>query len=318
MKMIDVSEFQGKIDWKKVKADGIEGVVIRAGYGKGNADEYFVRNINGAIKAGLHIGIYWFSYAYTEEMARREARYCNDLIQTYKLNIDMPVFFDWEYDSARYAEKEGIEVDKTLIVDMTKAFCNEIENLGYTAGYYTNHDYFNQFYKGVSSLKKYKIWFADYEDEYKNCYIQQTSDSRVVSGINGKVDTDVLRGEIYKESPSEAQGEPQKKEPAPSADSTPKAKEKPKKSQEKYIVDDVYTVVASALNVRKGPGVSYSLVGYAGLTDNAKEHAYYNGSLMQGTRVTCLEVKVLDADNIWIRIPSGWICAVHSGNVYVE
>lgn len=318
MKIIDISEHNGKIDFSKVKNDGIEGVIIRAGYGKGNADKYFVRNINGVIKNKLHMGIYWFSYAYTKEMAKREARYCNDLIQTYKLNIDLPVFFDWEYDSMRYAKKNKAEVDKALIVAMTKAFCDEITELGYTAGYYTNHDYFNQFYKGASSLKKYKIWFADYENEYKDCYIQQTSASRVISGIDGKVDTDILRGEIYKESPSEAQGEPQKKEPAPSANSTPKAKEKPKKSQEKYIIDDVYTVVASALNVRKGPGMSYSLVGYAGLTDNAKEHAYRNGSLMRGTRVTCLEVKVLDADNIWIRIPSGWICAVRNGDVYVE
>jgi GH25 family lysozyme M1 (1,4-beta-N-acetylmuramidase) len=317
MKMIDVSEFQGKIDFKKVKADGIEGVIIRAGYGKGNSDEYFVRNINGAIKNKLHVGIYWFSYAYTEEMARREARYCNDLIQTYKLNIDMPVFFDWEYDSMDYARKNGVEPDKDLITRMTEAFCAEIESLGYKAGYYTNWDYANNYYDG-KKLKKYDLWFADYEDEYEDCYLQQITSTGVVKGISGNVDMDVLRGKVYTESPSEAQGEPQKKESAPSANSPSKAKEKPKKSQEKYIVDDVYTVVASALNVRKGPGMSYSLVGYAGLTDNAKEHAYYNGSLMQGTRVTCLEVKVLDADNIWIRIPSGWICAVRDGNVYVE
>lgn len=317
MKMIDVSEFQGKIDYNKAKKDGVEGVIIRAGYGKGNVDGYFTRNITGAIKAKLHIGIYWFSYAYSEEMAKREARFCNDIIEPYRNEIDLPIFFDWEYDSMKYAKKNGVSPDRGLVTAMTHAFCKEIEELRWTGGYYTNWDYAKNYYD-MDALKDYKLWFADYEDEYKDCYLQQTSSTGRVNGISGNVDTDILRGEIYTESPSEAQGEPQKKEPVPSADSTPKAKEKPKKSQEKYIVDDVYTVVASALNVRKGPGVSYSLVGYAGLTDNAKEHAYCNGSLIYGTRVTCLEIKVLDADNIWIRIPSGWICAVYNGDVYVE
>jgi len=308
MKMIDVSEFQGKIDFKKVKADGIEGVIIRAGYGKGNSDEYFVRNINGAIKNKLHVGIYWFSYAYTEEMARREARYCNDLIQTYKLNIDLPVFFDWEYDSMRYAKENGAEVDKALIVGMTKAFCDEIESLGYTAGYYTNHDYFNQFYKGASSLKKYKIWFADYEDEYKGCYIQQTSDKGEVNGIEGSVDTDVLWGKLEAEKPKTTNSTAKKKKPV----------KKPSAKSERYIVGNTYTIdVRSALNVRTGAGKDFPLVGYNNLTEDGKSHAYETGALKNGTKVTCLEVKENSDKDIWIRIPSGWICAVDGDKTFV-
>lgn len=306
MKVIDVSEFQGKIDFKKVKSDGVEGVIIRAGYGKGNADEYFVRNINGAIKAGLHIGIYWFSYAYTAEMARREARYCNDLIQTYKLNIDMPVFFDWEYDSMRYAETEGATVTKRLITIMTKAFCEEIENLGYEAGYYLNWDYANNYYD-ESKLKKYKRWFADYEDEVLDCYLQQTSSDGAVKGIVGTVDTDVLRGDLSDFKPKEGKSSTKPKKPLYEA---------PVQSQ-RYIIGDTYSVDAeSGLNVRTGAGKEYSLVGFNHLTENAKQHA--DGSALRyGTKVTCLEVKEIDAKHVWIRIPSGWICAIDNDSKYV-
>lgn len=301
MKMIDVSYAQGKIDWKKVKAAGIEGVIIRAGYGKGNADDFFVRNITGAIKQKLHIGIYWFSYAYTEEMAKREARFCNDLIQTYKLNIDLPVFFDWEYDSMDYAHKQGEYPNKDTMTDMTAAFCAEVEDLGYKAGYYANHDYYNNYYD-PSKLKKYKLWFADYEDDYKNCYIQQTSSSGEVNGITGAVDMDVLWGKLEDEKPS-----------------TSNTSSKPKKPSTKsnYKVGETYTVdVNSALNVRKGAGLDYPLVGYSNLTPNAQSHAV-GSALLPGTKVTCLKVKAVGKQT-WIEIPSGWICAMNNGNIYVK
>ena len=299
MKIIDVSEFQGKIDFKKVKASGIEGVIIRAGYGKGNADEYFVRNINGAIKNKLHIGIYWFSYAYTAGMAKKEAEYCHEMIQTYKLNIDLPVFFDWEYDSMSYAEKNGVAPDKKLITEMTKVFCEEITRYGYDAGYYTNWDYYKNYYY-PSKLKNYKLWFADYEDDYKDCFIQQTSSSGSVDGINGSVDMDILRGKIKAEKPQ-----------------TSKPKKPAKK--ESYKVGDNYTVaVNSALNVRTGPGINYMLVGYDGLTPDGKKHATSYGALLPGTKVTCLDTKTDSSGNTWIKIPSGWICAEQNGKAYVK
>lgn len=78
-----------------------------------------------------------------------------------------------------------------------------------------------------------------------------------------------------------------------------------------YEVGKVYTVnVKTALNVRKGAGTSFGLVGYANLTADGKKHAYSTGALKNGTRVTCLEVKVISENNVWIRIPSGWISAV--------
>lgn len=308
MKMIDVSEFQGKIDYNKVKKDGVEGVIIRAGYGKGNVDGYFTRNITGAIKAKLHVGIYWFSYAYSEEMAKREARFCNDIIEPYRNEIDLPVFFDWEYDSMNYAKKNGVSPDKNLITAMTKAFCDEIKALRWDAGFYTNWDYAKNYYD-MDALKDYKLWFADYEDEYKDCYIQQTSSTGVVKGIDGNVDKDVLWGEIKEETKPATNTKPKPKKPA----------EKPStKPADPYTVGDTYTIsVNTALNVRIAAGIENPLVGYENLTSDGKKHAYYNGALKNGTRVTCLEVKVLRPDYVWIRIPSGWICAIDGNKKYV-
>ena len=97
------------------------------------------------------------------------------------------------------------------------------------------------------------------------------------------------------------------------------AKEEVKESadQHPYKIGEVYTVsVNTALNVRRGAGKNNNLVGYQNLTPDGKKHAYQTGALKNGTRVTCLEVKVLE-DSIWMRIPSGWICCVDGKRKFV-
>jgi hypothetical protein len=84
-----------------------------------------------------------------------------------------------------------------------------------------------------------------------------------------------------------------------------------------YTVGDVYTIVASALNVRQGAGTNYPLVGYDNLTIDGKRHAYRTGALMYGTRVTCLDIK-LNGSDVWMQIPSGWCCAIYQGNTYIK
>ena len=195
MKIIDVSTWQGDINFKKVKADGIDGVVIRAGYGKGNVDGRFRRYIQDAIAADIkYIGVYWFSYAYSVDMARREAQYCNDIISDYKDHINLPVFFDWEYDSMNYAHKQGVYPGKTLITEMNKTFCQRVKELGYDAGYYLNLDYQNN-YIDVSKLTAYKKWLAYWTSvRQTDCYLWQYSDRGEVSGISGNVDMNELIG----------------------------------------------------------------------------------------------------------------------------
>ena len=189
MKFIDVSEHQKNINWNKVKDAGIDGAIIRAGYGKGNKDAYFESNINGAIKAGLkYIGVYWFSYAYTKDMAKREAQYANDFILPYKKNINIGVYFDWEYASMNYAKKNHAAMNKSIITDMNIIFCETITALGYTAGYYTNLDY-ERNYINTNKLTKFRKWFAQYAKERESaCDIWQYTSTGKVDGINGNVD----------------------------------------------------------------------------------------------------------------------------------
>ena len=112
---IDVSHHQGEINWAKVKAAGIDFAIIRCGYGKFDGklhtDKYFYQNIKNAKAAGLKVGIYFFSYAYTKQMAVEEAKYVLNLLKGYKLNL--PVYFDWEYDSMDKAKAKAFFEEKT-------------------------------------------------------------------------------------------------------------------------------------------------------------------------------------------------------------
>ena len=292
MKCIDVSEFQGKIDWNKVKADGVLGVIIRAGYGNNNIDERFYDNIKGAISVGMNIGIYWFSYAYDNDMATNEADCCVKLLEKYKDHITLPVFFDWEYDSRKYARKNGVDPSVNLLSTMTRAFCERIEKLGYTAGYYLNLDYSKNYYN-ENILMNFKRWFARYiKSEQKDCYMWQYTSDGSVDGIDGPVDMDILWGDLCK----------------PKKDKKPEIKPT-LDHDDYYVVGDTYTIDASALNVRTGPDVDYPLMGYNNLTPDGKAHATEGGALIRGTRVTCLEVIKHNEDDIWIKIPSGYVCA---------
>lgn len=198
MKIIDVSVHQGEIDWKKVKASGVRGAVIRAGYGKGNIDQKFTQNIEGAINAGIEfIGVYWFSYAYTSDMAKREAQFCNDVINPYKDKLNLGVFYDWEYDSMNYAKKNGAALNKDIITDMNMIFCEEMNKLGYIAGYYLNYDY-SRNYINTAKLKEFRKWFAWYnlQLEEDGCFLWQYTSSSKCDGINGGVDMNELIQEI--------------------------------------------------------------------------------------------------------------------------
>lgn len=197
-KMIDVSSWQGNIDWNKVKADGVTGAIIRAGFDNDTVDNKFIRNINGAIKAGMHIGIYWFSYAYTDSMARSEADFCIKTIAPYKKYIDMPVFFDWEYDSMNWAKQQGVYPSKQLITSMTKVFCDRLKAAGYMAGVYYNYDYKVNHYD-LSQLNGCYKWYALYTDERANgADIQQYSSTGKVNGISGNCDMNRCYVEFWK------------------------------------------------------------------------------------------------------------------------
>lgn len=185
LKGIDVSEHNGRIDWETVKKSGIvDYVMIRAGYGRGNVDKQFKRNIQESRRVGLPCGIYWFSYGYTVEMARQEARYCLDLIKG--CNIQYPVSFDLEYDTITYAKKNGVTIGKSLATAMANAFCAEIKMAGYKPMNYTNLDY----YKNMFGQVPYDMWYAQYANarSITGMAMWQYTSSGSVPGISGKVD----------------------------------------------------------------------------------------------------------------------------------
>ena len=203
VKCIDVSDHQGKISWTKVKKAGVEVAIIRAGYGKNNTDSQWKANIEGAIKAGIkHIGVYWFSYAYTLTMATAEANYCYAHIKPYKDKIDFGVWFDWEYDSMNYAKKMKKPCNKERITAMTKAFCERIRALGMVPGFYYNWDYKKNYYD-LSQLP-YLNWYAlgKSNGEFKSVAIQQYGTEKV-NGIKGKVDANWVFTDVSKVKPAD-------------------------------------------------------------------------------------------------------------------
>lgn len=186
LKGIDVSQWQGNIDWQKVKDAGVQFAMLRAGYGRNNLDTKFHRNAQGAIAAGIPIGLYWFSYALNVEMARKEAQYAVELAKKYK--ITWPIAYDLEYDTVSYAAKNGITITKSLATQMAIAFCEEIKRLGYIPMVYTNLDYLNRYFD--RSQFPYDLWYAQYAStaSVTDKEIWQYSSKGSVPGIAGNVD----------------------------------------------------------------------------------------------------------------------------------
>ena len=191
-KYIDVSEHQGNIDWQKVKSSDVDGVIIRAGYGQNNIDKQFVRNITECNRLGIPCGVYWFSYAYTEAMAAQEAEYCLAAIKPYR--VELPVCFDFEYDSAAYAKKKGTPVTRALATSLVHAFCGAVEAAGYYAMNYTNKDYLSRYFDDTTL--RYDLWLAQWitnpntDEPPSDCGIWQYSSTGSVLGIGGDVDMD--------------------------------------------------------------------------------------------------------------------------------
>ncbi len=203
-KGIDVSEWQGTIDWDTAKKAGVEFAMIRAGYGNNNIDACFKRNISECNRLGIPVGVYWYSYALSASGAAREAQDCLNAIKNYK--VSYPVCFDFESGtngSVQYAQKHGVTINKTLATQMARSFCSKIEGNGYYAMNYGNqNDLSNLFDK--SQLSRYDVWFAQYPYrnppatisdttcDAKNPHIWQYADNGTVSGISSNsVDMDV-------------------------------------------------------------------------------------------------------------------------------
>lgn len=163
----DISKYQGKVDFFKMKKAGIKFVIIRAGYGT-TEDPYFKTYVDGASKAGLLIGVYWFMYGGSVAKAMDNAKKCLEVIEPYRNKLQLGVWADWEYDSD---EKSGVILTNTTRSMIVRTFLNMVSEQGYFTGIYSNRDYIKSKKFLTELIKDYPLWYALYaasSDAYGN------------------------------------------------------------------------------------------------------------------------------------------------------
>ena len=197
MKGIDVSVHNGDIDWGKVKTDGIDFAILRAGYGKlaSQKDQKFEQNYKNAKAVNLPVGAYWYSYAMNENEARQEADVFLSVIKGKQ--FEMPVYFDLE-------EKKQFDLGKEKVSAIMRAFLEKVESAGYFTGLYGSASSLTT-HTADDIKSRYTIWLAHWVDEtnYSGAYgIWQHSEKGKVAGINGNVDLDIC----YKDFPTIIKG----------------------------------------------------------------------------------------------------------------
>ena len=187
-KGIDVSTWQGDIDWNKVKADGIEFAMLRSSFGKENPDKQtdnkFWQNYRNAKAAGVPIGAYHYSYATTVEDAKKEADFFLSIVKD--CQFEYPVAFDIEDPSQMYLGKDRI-------TDIIMAFCERVQAAGYYVSLYTNLDWISNRID-MSRAKAFDVWLAQWSSKptYSGSFgMWQYTSSGSVSGISGNVDMNI-------------------------------------------------------------------------------------------------------------------------------
>ena len=181
-KGIDVSKWQGEINWEKVKASGVDFAILREGYGL-QIDKKFKENCEKAKAVGMNIGVYHYSYASSAFDAKNEAEFCLGNISG--LELEYPICFDIE-------EKEMLKLSNETRTEIVKAFCEEIEKAGYYATFYCNLNWLEN-YLNYENLKQFDLWLARWSNTKpsQECGIWQYSSQGKIDGINGNVDLDV-------------------------------------------------------------------------------------------------------------------------------
>ena len=192
---VDVSEHNGDINWNAAHEDDVKFAFIRAGFGQdmeSQDDKYFHINMQNAIEAGVKVGVYFYSYATSEEMAEGEADHCLRLIEPYKDKISFPVFYD--------IEESRIE---SHLEEIVPAFINKLNAAGYNCGVYLSTSWFDDYFKNIDCDYFWMASWGSDDGEPHNkpewCDIWQYTSRGSVHGIgNGCVDCDILYNEEMK------------------------------------------------------------------------------------------------------------------------
>lgn len=201
-KGIDVSKHQGKIDWKAVAEDGVEFAFIRVanrGYGTGKLveDERFEANVEGALAAGIKVGVYVYSQAITEEEVLEEANLVLEKIAPYR--IECPIVFDVELVAGDEGRMDVLTVEERT--RLTVLFCQTIENAGYKPMIYHNME-MGALHIDLEQLESYDKWFAYYNPNLYYPYeytVWQYSEKGKVNGIDGEVDLNISFEPLWEE-----------------------------------------------------------------------------------------------------------------------
>lgn len=184
-KGVDLSYCQSNVSYSKL-AKSVDFAIIRAGFGREytQEDSNFVKHYNGCKAAGIPVGVYWYSYADSPSDAITEARACLKVLGNRKL--DLPVYIDCE-------ESAQARLGKNVCTKIVDNFCSTIAKAGYKAGVYANLNWFNNYLSYEILRKKWSIWLAQWTSSpSKKCDIWQYSSDGSVSGVQGRVDVNIL------------------------------------------------------------------------------------------------------------------------------
>lgn len=295
-KVIDVSDWQDKIDWNKVKADGVVGAIIR--YADGTTlDKRFQENMVNAKAAGLHIGSYIFSRAKTKAQAESEATRLYNACKPY--DLDMPLYIDLEVSSlSKYADT------------VAAAFLNKMAALGARGGVYANLNWWNHYLTGTA--KNYSaspFWIAQYNDtmDYKPASrmgMWQYTSSGSVNGINGKVDMNQCYIQYWPDEPVKVGY----------------SGEFPSKSLVKTNAEVKADAVRWACWIAGDNSFHYGYTNKHGSSDRSKwsPNAHHNGCYFCGTNVTtggCSKAGITDYERTYCCNPFVGAAFAHGGCV---
>lgn len=194
---IDVSSWQGDINWSQVKASGIEFAFIRVGYrgyssGSLAKDSKAIKNLQEAKAAGLKVGIYIFSQAINTSEAQQEADYAINIASSYSL--DLPVVMDYEYAAGNDGRLYNAHLSVDAATSIVNAFCERAQSRGYYGMVYANKSMLENQLNASDISSKYPVWLANYTNQTSyggNYRFWQYTSTGSVSGINGNVDMNV-------------------------------------------------------------------------------------------------------------------------------
>lgn len=190
----DLSYHNGIVNVKQIRDAGYKCIGLRVGYGKNNVDQKYTTNALACVNLSVPTLLYWFSYAYTVDMAAAEAGFA--IAQAKKYWNKCFIAFDFEYDSINYARKKGVNLTKKSVTDLAIAFLKKVKDAGYIPVIYTNRDYLRNYFdlaKITAELKTVYVWYARYTsslpfDEAAVVDIWQYTSSAKIPGVLGKVD----------------------------------------------------------------------------------------------------------------------------------